>query len=364
MTEGTEEVAKAWIEVARVQRSIGNDQESLNSAEQAEHLLRSAKDFSPELLAHVLHRKGWSLFMLGRADEAITAAEEALLLSKKANSDRGMIENLNLLAEVHSYLLEQFEIAVRYIDEAMEIARNMGNIRAEAALLSNLGEIIERQGDFEKASRLYQKAINLSIETGNKDKEITYRANMGRAQVLLGAYDAAVDSLEELISLLPQNSYLFSEVQLSLARAYLGQGRLDLALAAGQQALTHAGSQNQFIIGQIWATLGRIAAQLKAPVHAGPIGDVSYDAPACFRRSLEFFSKLRSQWGRAFVLRYWAGVEMLQGNKELGKKMWHEARDIFIHLNMPLMAARMDTVARAMKPAYKDTSEAVSLAGM
>ncbi len=122
----------------------------------------------------------------------------------------------------------------------------------------------------------------------------------------------------------------------------MGQGRFDLAVTAGQQALTHARPHSQFIIGQAWAILGRIAAQLKAPVCADPNENVTYDAPACFKRSLEVFSKLQSQWGRALVLWRWSEAEFLQGDKELGDKMWREARDIFTRLNLPLLVAQME----------------------
>jgi tetratricopeptide (TPR) repeat protein len=252
------------------------------------------------------------------------------------------------LGEIHLYLLEQYDRAVQYIEEASEIARNTENVRAEAVLLSNLGEIVERQGDLEKAFHLYQKAMTLSIETENKDKEIFYRANMGRAQVLLGAYDRAVDCLEKLIDVLPQKTHVLSEVYYSLAGAYLGQGRLDLAVTAGQQALTHARPQDRFVTGQAWAILGRIAAQLKAPVCASPNEDVAYDARDCFKQSLEAFSTSRSQWGRALVLWYWSEAELLQGDKELGSKLWSEAWDIFTRLNLPLMAARMETSIREL----------------
>ncbi len=347
-----EEQARAWIGLARAQRSVGQDRESLHSAEQAEHLLRSADSSSPEMLAYVLQRKGWSLFMLGQADESIAAAEEALSLSKAADSGREMISDLNLLAEIYSYLLEQYEPAVHYIDEALKIARELGNARAEAALLSNLGEITERQGDFEKALQLYQNAINLSKETGNKDKEIGYRANLGRVQVLLGAYDQAIDILEGLISSFPRKTYLVSEVQLSLAGAYLGQGRLDLALAAAQRALVYARSHDLLILGQAWATLGRIATQLEAPVRANPNEDLAYDAPACFKQGLEVISK--SQWGQALVLWYWAEAELLRGDRASGEKLWREARDIFSRLHLPLMVARMDAGARSSVTHFND----------
>ncbi len=342
LTDDPQELAEAWVGLARVQRSLGQNQKSLNSAEQAERLLRTAASSSPDLLAYVLHRKGWSLFMLGRAEAAVAAAKETLALSQKANSNHEMISILNLLCVVHSKLLEQYEKAIQYNDEALKIARKIENLRAEAALLSNLGELVERQGDFEQALQLYQNAIDLSKETGNKDKEIGYHVNLGRAQVLLGAYDQAVETLERLISSFPQKTYLFSEAHLSLAGAYLGQGRLDLAVSAGQGAFTHAKFHNLFVMGQAWAMLGRIAAQMGAPVRPDPNEVVAYDAQDCFKQSLEVFSASRSQWGRATALWYWAEAELLQGDKELGKKMWREARDIFTCLNLPLMVARME----------------------
>ena len=342
LTDDPQELAEAWAGLARVQRSLGHDRESLNSAEQAERLVRTADVFSPNLLAYILHRKGWSLFMLGRAEKAIAAAEEALALSQKANSNHEIISILNLLCVVHSKLLEQYEKAVQYNDEALKIVRETGNLRAEAALLSNLGELVERQGDFERALQLYQNAINLSKETGNKDKEIGYRANLGRVQVLLGAYDQAVETLEGLVSSLPQKTYLFSEVHLSLAGAFLGQGRLDLALSAGQDVFNHAKLHNPFVMGQAWAMLGRIAAQMRASVRLDPNEDLAYDAQDCFKQSLEMLSTSRSQWGRASALWHWAEAEFLQGDKVLGQKMWREARDIFTGLNLPLMVDRME----------------------
>ena len=96
-------------------------------------------------------------------------------------------------------------------------------------------------------------------------------------------------------------------------------------------------------MGQAWAMLGRIAAQMGAPVRPDPNEDPAYDARDCFKQSLEVISSSRSQWGRASVLWRWAEAELLQGDKELGEKMWCEARDIFTGLNLPMMVARMET---------------------
>jgi Flp pilus assembly protein TadD len=294
------------------------------------------------MLTHVLHRKSWSFYMLGRAEEAVAAAEEALTICKQINSSRGMISNLNLLGEVHSHLLEQYETAVHYLNEALVIARKLENVRAEAALLSNLGEIVERQGDFEKAFQLYQEALAISNETGNKDKELVYCANLGRVQVLLGEYDQAVTCLMELIDTLPQESHLLAEVYLALAEAYLGQGQLDRAETAGQQALARAKANKKRVeIGWAWVLFGRLAAQLKAPLRLNQGENTDYDAPACFQKGLAIFTQLNLKRERALTLWHWAQYELGQGNIDRGKQMWQEAQEIFERLKLPLMAARM-----------------------
>lgn len=346
LTDDVQELANAWIGLARVQRSLGQDHISLDSARQAEQLLRDGNASSPTLLVHALHRKGWSLFMLGRAEEAIAAAEEALSLSQEAGSDPGMISNLNLLGEVQAYLLEQYGVAAQTIHRALAMARKGENVWAEAALLSNLGEIVERQGDLPGAADLFRQALALSRQMGSKDKEMTYRLNLGRVQVLSGAYDQAVDALEEVISMLSPDAHLLSEAHWALAGGYLGQGRLDLALAAGKKALMQARLHHkQAELGRAWAVLGRIAAEMQAPVQAGMDGDASYDAPACFRRSLDLFTELKLQRERALVLCYWAQTEWSRGNRAPGKTMWQEAREIFQQLDLPFMVARMDEAA-------------------
>ncbi|MCB8984909.1 MAG: tetratricopeptide repeat protein [Ardenticatenaceae bacterium] len=342
LTNDTEALANTWIGLARVQRSMGKDEESLTSAEQAERLLRTADSPSPAMLTHVLHRKGWSLYMLGRADEALAAAEEALAICKQTHSSRGMISNLNLLGEVYSHLLEQYETAVHYLNEALVIARKLANVRAEAALLSNLGEIVERQGDFDKAFQLFQEAMAISTETGNKDKEIVYCANLGRVQVLLGRYDQAVTCLVELIDVLPPESHLLAEVYLALAEAYLGQGQLELAAAVGQQALAQAkANKKQVEIGWAWVLLGRLAARQDTSRPPNQSDKTVYDAPACFQAGLTIFTQMNLKRERALTLWHWAQYELQQGDLESGRLRWQEAKDIFTYLDLPLLAARM-----------------------
>jgi tetratricopeptide (TPR) repeat protein len=237
-----------------------------------------------------------------------------------------MISNLNLLGQIHAHLLDQYEASMQYLDEALIIATTMGNVRAQAALLSNLGETVERQGDFEQARRLYQQALTLAVETGNKDKQVVYQANLGRIQALLGYYDEAVARLMDVITALPPQAYLLAEVNLSLAEAYLGQGQLDLALATSKDGLAQAQSNHkQLELGRAWMVLGRIAFQLKAPVYMDQNQQVGYDAPACFEKALEIFDDMRVKRERALAMSHWGQYELSAGHQEKGEQMIQEA---------------------------------------
>jgi hypothetical protein len=110
-----------------------------------------------------------------------------------------------------------------------------------------------------------------------------------------------------------------------------------------QQALALAKQTNLFDNGRAWRVLGLVAGQLGEPLLSDVENDHWYDAAACFRRSLEFFTAGDFERDRAIALWRWAQYEMSQGNRRTGQGMWQEARDIFTCLNSPLMVARMES---------------------
>ena len=334
--------AEARIWLAKAQEDM---EESLRYTEQAEQLLRRYEAADKATLAAALHYKGWVLYQMGQAGAALAAAEEGLTLSVASNSRKLMGDILNLMGMISYYVLGNHQAAVRYLEQALVIFREIGNRHAESLVLNNMGERARVQGDYAAAVDLYKEALDTGHVLSDLKLERLIRNNLCGALVGLGAYHVVASELEKLIPEATENEKLVSEAHRFLAEARLGQGKTTLALAAARQALTLGTTTNVFYdIGRSWRLLGQIAARLEQPIHVREDDDRRYDAAACFAKSVEIFTNTEVPRDRAQALWQWAEYELSQGNATAGKKMWQEAREIFERLNLPLMVARMDSV--------------------
>ena len=80
-----------------------------------------------------------------------------------------------------------------------------------------------------------------------------------------------------------------------------------------------------------------ISSQLDEPVLYTSTSDEMYDAPTCFKRSLDYFKDGDSQRDRAITLWRWAQHELTKGNKKNGAEMQQEAEEILQSLKLPLV---------------------------
>jgi tetratricopeptide (TPR) repeat protein len=333
--------AEALIWLAKAQEDL---QETFRYAEQAEQLLRSYEAADQALLAAALHYKGWALYQMGQAGAALAAAEEGLTLSVATNRRELMGEILNLMGMITYYVLGRYGAALRYLDQALVIFREVGNRHAESMVLNNMGECARVQGDYASAVDLYQQAIDIAHDAGNSKIERFFRTNHCGALVGLEAYDVAVSELEKLIPAATVNWRMLSEAHRFLAEARLGQGEDALALMAARRALALGVATNVFYdIGRAWRVLGQIAARLARSIRVRERDDRRYDAPACFAKSVEIFTDTEMPRDRALALWQWAEYKLSQDSATEGRKMFQEARGIFKRLNLPLLVARMDS---------------------
>ncbi|NBD36015.1 MAG: hypothetical protein GVY30_08440, partial [Chloroflexi bacterium] len=129
----------------------------------------------------------------------------------------------------------------------------------------------------------------------------------------------------------------FPEAYSFLAEAYVGQEKIEDAVAAARQALALA-LISQEGIGGAWRALGIVAAQLAGPIE---IDSASYDVTTCFTAALRTFTEMGAEGERARTLRTWARFELAHGDRARGVAMWREARDIFERLGMTPEIERM-----------------------
>jgi tetratricopeptide (TPR) repeat protein len=332
---------QAWCELSLTQNSQGDNRAALASAERAEDMARAVG--AEAELAQALNLKGWALYRIGNAEPALAAGQEAFAINTRLGAPRQVAATMNLLGTVYD-VLGQYEPAIRYTQEALALYRNLGCVLEEGVMLNNLGATLGGRGEYGAALALLQEALEIARQVGDRNGEMLSLGNSGAMQIKLGNYDAAEQDLRQVIGMAESVGLKFPEPYSLLAQVCLKQGKLDEALATAQRALCLS-QETREDLGGAWCTLGMVAAQLAKPL---AVDGEWYDAAACFAESLRVYAEMGAEGERARTLWEWAKHELAQGDKDRGKAMRQEARQIFEHLGLRLEVQRMDQASVAI----------------
>jgi DNA-binding CsgD family transcriptional regulator len=135
-------------------------------------------------------------------------------------------------------------LAVRYFEEALEIAREIGDRLIGSIALYNLAlEESREQGDHERAAGLYAEGLGLAVEMGDRANAaycleglaglISARDEPSRATRLLGASEALLEVVGAPRYVQAQARVLYERAVESL-RSRLGKETFEAAWAAGR----------------------------------------------------------------------------------------------------------------------------------
>jgi len=327
---------RAWIGLARIQDSQGDHHASLESAGNAETIAKDAGVSTQKELMMALCTKGWALYRLEDFEKAVMLAEEALTLSTKLDAKREIASSLYLLGWINSLHYDQ---SVSYVKKSLAILRELGDRAGVARMLNGLAFTAMRHGEWRSALNGFQEALTIAREIGNRSQEMGFLCNIGCVHGNLGEYVAAEADLQQVIEMMDEAGawFLSVDVYVCLARAYLGQEKIENALVAAQQAMTLAQkSEHPRELILAWRVLGKVAAVV-TPVR---IDKSDYTAAECFAKALQVCEESGSLQARALF--EWAEYELKQGDRAKGEALWQEARELFEKLGMSLLAERMD----------------------
>jgi class 3 adenylate cyclase/tetratricopeptide (TPR) repeat protein len=326
--------ARAWQGISEAQMQRGDTRAAIQNASRAEVLANQAG--AKLELIRALWMNAWGSYRLGEIDDALLIAKRVSDLSREIQDQSQMAHSSNLLG-VLEFVSGHHQIAVDHFEQALEIFNMLGNRRRAMPVMNNLGVIHEARGDYSAALASYRSALDTARENGNRDGEMVFLSNLGQVRVRMKEYAAAETDLRQVIEMAGSTGLdVLSATYSSLAKACLGQNKLDEALAASQQALLLAQqTETQEDIGLAWRALGRVAVAFGKPISVQHFHEAQprlIPASICFRESERVFKEIEREDERARTLRTWARFEMEQGDKELALQMWEEARAIFSQL--------------------------------
>jgi non-specific serine/threonine protein kinase len=138
----------------------------------AEKAVKQSSDSPSKLRTWVVSTLGEFLRFQGKFEEAIEAKNEALAVARELGEVRMVAATLHDLGEIYMQMGDR-EQARRLHEEALVLRRQDGRRVGIAHALVGLGDLALVEGDFERARSIYEEIL----ETGRESGEIDFEAN-------------------------------------------------------------------------------------------------------------------------------------------------------------------------------------------
>jgi len=158
------------------------------------------------------------------------AAHQIGLASARTVGDRlaeaWMLNNLGM-----AYGVQRMEESVTYLEQALDLSRELGNGPAEAQAATNVANTYFRLGNYAEARIAAERSIDIERKVGNRFGEGIGLGILGCACRELGEFGAAIEFLQQALAIsreLGERDFE-AETLTDLGEAYLGLGQLAYA---------------------------------------------------------------------------------------------------------------------------------------
>ena len=163
-------------------------------------LLEKRNRLQESNLAFALNNMGIAYFNIGEYRKAIGFFEQALELARRIGDERGEGSALGNIGIVYCDRGEYHQ-AIVFHEQRLELARRIGDERGEGSALCNIGIAYKNLGEYSKAIGFYEQALALDRRIGDLQGEGITLGNMGNAYLSLGEYHRAIEFYEQQLEI-------------------------------------------------------------------------------------------------------------------------------------------------------------------
>jgi tetratricopeptide (TPR) repeat protein len=310
-----DQLALAWLEAERA---------NLLAA------IRQAADtpaVPSEIAVQLTHALFPFFLVRGHWQDSVQATRIALRVARQMGDLAAQAQGYNNLGGTQMSL-GQYQEALAHHRKSLAIRRELGDCHGQGASLSNLGIIHERQGRYEEALACQQQSLTILRELGDRRGQAASLGNLGVVYQRLGRHQEALACQQESLAIfLELGDRLGQGESLNdLGVVYQRHGQYDQALACHQESLVirrelgdrHGEAYSLTSLGQVHGQLGR------------------YDeAITSLEESLAIFRDLGDPLGQAEAQRDLGDVLRALGRQPEARATWQEALETCKDLRVP-----------------------------
>ena len=183
-----------------------------------------------------LNRLGICYRSLGQYEKAIAYHQQSLEIKEEIGDRQGMASSLCGLGNCY-YVLGQYEKAIAFYQQYHDISEEIGDRRGVASSLGNLGLCYENLGQYEKAIAHHQQSHDIDEEMGNRQGVANYLCGLGNCYKNLGQYEKAIALYQQFHDISEEIGFRqgVANSLCGLGNCYKDLGQYEKAIALYQQ---------------------------------------------------------------------------------------------------------------------------------
>jgi tetratricopeptide (TPR) repeat protein len=172
-------------------------------------------------------------------EKALQKFEQALSICQRVGEKKAEAAFLNEIGLVYSSL-GQYDKALEYFEEALPIVRKVGDVEGEAATLNNIGAVYKSWGQYTKALEFYEKALPIFRKLPYVKGEGTTLNNIAVVHRSWGQYAKALEFYERSLAIYREIGDVAFEGKTlnNIGEVYRSWGQYAKALEFYQKSLT------------------------------------------------------------------------------------------------------------------------------
>jgi len=341
--------------LTRILQSLGRGEEMLAAAERAGEIAQAIGD--DVLLAEAGERRGTALTILGKAEQARLALEEAIPKLEAAGGEPRVLSSaLTNLGESHR-MAGELEQAKRYNERALEVAQRTGNPGQVGFDLMNLAQIVLCMGSFDEAWEDLRRGEEMFDSAGADKQSIYIPAIRGQVLLARGDWDGAAGYLAQALaeSEAVEDRQALELIHVSLAELDVVRGQPEAAIGRLQPLATRQGGFTvsiRLILAWAYLERGDVAQAAALARDAVEVARAQQErlslvdalrvqgmvlsrqehwdeAERAFREGLELAHPMPYPYAEARILTEMGMLETVQNNAEQARDQLGEALAIF-----------------------------------
>ncbi|MEH2280167.1 MAG: tetratricopeptide repeat protein [Nostoc sp.] len=163
----------------------------------------------------VLNELGNASQCLGQYEQAINYHQQSLEIKKKIGDRNGEVDSLGNLGNCYNSLTE-YPRAINYYEQSLLIAKEINDRNGESNSLNNLGNTYTSLEDYSNGIDHYEQSLLIKMELGDRNGESNCLNNLGVVNRILEQYQQAIEYFQRSL-----------QIQSELGESKMGERRVE-----------------------------------------------------------------------------------------------------------------------------------------